>query len=282
MVTSITIVLVLVPVILLLGRKSQLSRQTEVGNALQKLYQSTKNAPTKTYNSDSLVGLPEPVQRYFKYALSEGQQYVTRVKLKHRGWFRTKPKQKWNRIRGEEYFACYPPGFLWMGKLSWASAVDQYIHGRGNLRVKLLSLLPVVNAKGAATDQGEFLRWLAEAVWFPTALLPSENLSWVPIDEESARIQYQDEHIQAEGIFYFNDQGQITHFKTKRYMDDNRLEEWTTYCEDYRLTKGMRIPYFATAVWNLSEGDFCYAKFKLEEISYEGGTIHFKQNTLTH
>lgn len=269
MVTSITVLLVLVPIILLLRTGNQLSRPNKVQLGLRELYGATQDEAPAIYTSTMIKGLPAPVQRYFRYALQEGQAYIRRVTLKHGGQFRTSAKQGWKNIRGEEYFTCSPPGFLWSGKLAWASAIDKYINGKGNLIVKLASMFPVVNAKGNATDQGEFLRWLAEAVWFPTALLPSDNLSWRAIDEQSAKILYQDEHIQAEGIFHFNELGQITHFKTQRYMDDNRLEEWTTHCQDYREVNGMQIPFYAEAVWNLADGDFSYAKFELEEIAYE-------------
>ncbi|NRB50546.1 MAG: hypothetical protein HRU41_22950 [Saprospiraceae bacterium] len=269
MVTSITFLIVLVPVILLLGRRSHLSRQTEVKSGLQDLYQSVDQSPPLSYTAHSLTGLPEIVQRYFKYALTEGQAYIKQVRLKHSGEFRTSPKQGWKPIRGEEYFTCSPPGFLWLGKLSWFSAVDKYIKGKGNLKVKLFSLYPVVNAKGPAADQGEFLRWLAEAVWFPTALLPSEKLSWEAIDERSAKIYYHDKNIQVEGTFQFNELGQITQFNAKRFMDENHQEEWTTRCRDYRLVNGMHIPHYAEAIWNLEDGDFCYAKFELDEVSYQ-------------
>ncbi len=269
MVTSITVLLVLVPILLLLKTGNQLSRPSNIQLGLQELYRASQKATPAIYTTSNLKGLPVPVQRYFRYALREGQAYIQQVTLKHRGQFRTSAKQGWKNIRGEEYFTCSPPGFLWSGKLGWASAIDKYINGKGNLVVKIASLIPVVNAKGKATDQGEFLRWLAEAVWFPTALLPSDNLSWLPIDEQSAKVLYQDEHIQAEGVFHFNQLGQITHFKAQRYMDENHLEEWTAHCHDYREVNGMQIPFFAEAVWNLSAGDFSYAKFELEEIDYE-------------
>lgn len=269
MVTSITVLLVLVPIILLLRTGNQLSRRDKVQQGLQELYRSTQKTTPIGYTSAILEGLPTPVQRYFRYALREGQDYIKEVTVRHGGQFRTSTKQGWKNIQGEEYFTCFPPGFLWSGKLGWASAIDKYINGKGNLLVKVASLIPVVNAKGKATDQGEFLRWLAEAVWFPTALLPSDHLSWVPIDEQSAKVVYQDEHIQAEGVFHFNEKGQVSHFKARRYMDEHRLEEWTTHCQDYREVNGMHIPFYAEAVWNLADGDFSYAKFQLEEITYK-------------
>jgi len=47
---------------------------------------------------------------------------------------------------------------------------------------------------GKFINQGELLRWLGESVWFPTNLLPSDNIKWESIDDKSAKLlfSYQD------------------------------------------------------------------------------------------
>jgi hypothetical protein len=102
---------------------------------------------------------------------------------------------------------------------------------------------------------------------FPTALLPSENLRWEPIDNDSAKVIFTDKNLTVDGIFYFNEEGQITQFKTKRYKDKT-LENFTGYCGDYRTVDGMKVPFYLEATWNLESGDFCYAKFKVIKIEY--------------
>jgi hypothetical protein len=42
---------------------------------------------TKKYDPTELIGLPEPVQRYFRAALSGGQQVVAAVNVEHSGTF---------------------------------------------------------------------------------------------------------------------------------------------------------------------------------------------------
>ena len=102
---------------------------------------------------------------------------------------------------------------------------------------------------------------------FPTALLPSENLQWEPIDNNSAKVIFTDKNLTIEGVFYFNEEGQITQFKTKRYKD-NTLENYTGYYGDYRTVDGMKVPFYLEAVWNLESGDLSYAKFKIDRIEY--------------
>ena len=44
---------------------------------------------------------------------------------------------------------------------------DKYVNGRGEMLIKILGLLPVVDARGPEMDQGTMLRYLAEMTWFP-------------------------------------------------------------------------------------------------------------------
>ena len=241
--------------------------KSELDKDIEKLFVASENISGKVYTSKQIKDLPVPVQRYFKYSLEDYQPYISYARLQHGGQFRTKPDQKWMSIKGEEYFTAQKPGFVWLGKVPLFSAKDVYIDGNGYLKVKLLSLIKIVDVKGKEVDQGELLRWLGEAPLFPTALLPSENLRWVPIDNDSAKVIFTDKNLTVEGVFYFNEEGQITQFKTKRYKDKT-LENFTGYCGDYRTVDGMKVPFYLEATWNLESGDFSYAKFKVTKIEY--------------
>jgi len=235
---------------------------------VERLFAFPQKISDKTYSSEQIKELPEPVQRYFRYALQENQAYISYVRLKHDGIFRTEPGQKWMKIKGEEYFITDKPGFVWFGKVPLFSAQDVYYNGKGNLKVKLLSLIKIVDAKSKEIDEGELLRWLGEAPWFPTALLPSENLRWEEIDENSARVTLKDDDVTVEGIFHFNQQGQITQFKAKRFKD-RVLENWSGFYHDYREVNNMKIPMRVEVMWNLKTGDFKYVDFTVKKIEYD-------------
>ncbi len=237
-------------------------------NDVDGLFSTLENS-YNVFTYEQIKTLPTPVQRYFRYSLAENQPYIDSVRLKHGGLFRL--KENWMPITGEEYFTTQNPGFVWYGNVRLFSAKDSYYEGKGNLKVKLLSLIKIVDVEGKEVDQGELLRWLGEAVWYPTVLLPSENLKWVPIDDNSAKAILTDRNISVEGIFYFNEKGQMIQFKTKRYMDKS-LENWTGYYRDYKEVGGMNIPFEVEVVWNLGSGDFSYAKFNITKIEYNNPT----------
>ncbi len=227
---------------------------------------SSANQVSGNYLEAQITLLPEPARRYFKYALKENQRLLNCARLKHSGQF--KPTKKWMPIKGEEYFTVAPPGFAWFGKVRFISAKDMYYQGSGGMKIRLFSIFNLVDAKGEEFNQGELVRWLSETPWFPTALLPSENLRWEPIDADSARVVLTDQSTTVEGSFFFSENGQITKFTAKRY-GDGRLQDWICRYFEYREVEGMQIPFYAEASWNSESEDSKYAKFRIEQIEYE-------------
>src|SRR6185312_586974 len=153
----------------------------QVEKEVKRLYANSKDISEKSYSINQITNLPEPVQRYFKYSLQENQNYISFVKLKHGGTFRQSQGQGWIPMVGQEYFTTENPGFVWIGKMKpypllWIDGKDEFIDGKGNFQIKLLSLFTVADTKGKESDESELLRWLAETPWFPTALLPSKYL----------------------------------------------------------------------------------------------------------
>ena len=58
---------------------------------------------------------------------------------------------------------------------------DAFENGRGRLDVKLRGVVPIVRGRGAEIDRGEALRYLAELVWCPLALLQNTAVSYSEI-----------------------------------------------------------------------------------------------------
>lgn len=235
---------------------------------VKQLFFQSKNISDKTFGYEQLSGLPEPVQRYFKHVLKDGQPYISNIRLKHDGKFKSGLKKDWVNIEGEQYFTTEKPGFIWKGKTPMFVARDMYIADKGKLVVSLFSLFNIVNAQGEKYNQGELLRWLGESVWFPTNLLPNKNLQWSAIDNLSAKLTFNYDGL---FVFYtvrFNDSGEITQIETKRYYGEENLETWIGKLTEYKEINGIIIPTTIEAVWKLKAGDFSYAKFNVKVIDY--------------
>jgi len=241
-------------------------KREKFNKEVEKLFTVSNKITDKIFSLEQIKDLPEPVQRYFRYALTDQCSYISFVRLKHKG--ELKVNNKWSKIKGEEYFTTETPGFLWRGKLPLFTGSDRYIEGQGNLQIRLFSLIKIVDEKGAELNQGELLRWLSETPWYPTALLPSDNLRWEETDENSAKVIFTDNEIEVEGIFHFNSKGQATKFEAKRYKD-KELEDWIGYYYDYQMVDRVRVPFYVEVGWNLEAGYDKYVKFQVNKLQYE-------------
>lgn len=230
---------------------------------------SEANTVSKTFQYEDLSDLPEPVKRYFRYALQDNQPYLSFLRLEHTGTFKSGIGKEWMNIKGEQYFTARPPGFTWIGNTRVFKAVDSYVFNQGNLSVYLFGLLRIVNSKGPTVDQAEMLRWLGESVWMPTNLLPDKHIKWTPIDEHTAKITFTHDRHTVFYTVYFNDKGQIIKLETERYMDKNQLEKWIGHVSDYRKVNGMMIPHEIKATWMLEEGWHTYAHFYVTKFEYD-------------
>ncbi len=80
---------------------------------------------------------------------------------------------------------------------------------RGFFRLRC-SVLIIGQSRGTSElAQGELLRFLAEAVWYPTALLPSQGVRWQAVTDNSARASLQDANTSVSLLFHFAENGLI-------------------------------------------------------------------------
>lgn len=219
-------------------------------------------APAEAYDPHELEGLPEPVARYFEMALEPGQAPVVHARLEQRGEFSTKPG-KWRPFRAVEHFTIQPPAFIWDASIRAAPGVyvrvlDTYAEGVGTMNGRLASLVTVVNAKGnGGIAQAALQRYLAEAVWMPTALLPRAGVRWTPIDEHSALATIRNAGVEAAIEFRFAPHGEITEAHAERYRSDGDglvATPWEGRFMGWRRWNGMMVPAEAEVAWILPEG----------------------------
>ncbi|MBW2106931.1 MAG: hypothetical protein JRI26_13165 [Deltaproteobacteria bacterium] len=243
------------------------------------LFQGHQDIKPELVTKEDLTGLPGPVQRYLKYAQIVGQEKVRTVRLKQKGFFRTKKKQKWMPITAEQYYTVDPPAFvasMQIVPLVSVKARDRYYQGKGGIIIKLLGLIKLGEVKGREINQGTLLRFLDEMVWFPTAFL-SDYITWEPIDSNSVKATISHQGLSASAVMFFNEQGEMINFTAERYMDaggEFKLEKWETPFRKYKEINGVKIPFTGEGVWKLSSGDFSYIRPEIIEIEYNNPKMY--------
>ena len=174
------------------------------------------------YDSRELEGLPAPVQRYFRAALTDGQPLVTAATIDITGSFNLSATgEQWKPFTSTQKVVTCRPGFLWDARIAMlpgltVRVVDSYIAGQGLLRAAVLGLFTVADIRGGGEiARGEFMRFFAEAAWYPTALLPSQGVRWAAVDDTSANASIVDGPLTLTLLFRFNDAGLIDSFRAE-------------------------------------------------------------------
>jgi hypothetical protein len=155
--------------------------------------------------------------------------------------------------------------------LLWIQARDRLLSGRGNMLVKPMSAFAIADASGPEIDRASMLRWLAESVWFPYAFV-GDAIQWEPIDERSARASIRCNGAPIHAVFEMDKEGRIVALHADRYRDIGGgrlvLTAWSGRYADYLEFGGFRVPSAVEITWNLPEGPFTYARFRITALEY--------------
>lgn len=233
-----------------------------------------------SYDPAELAGLPEPVQRYFRAVLKEGQPLVAAVKLTHTGTFNmSESGEQWQPFNSSQRVTTRRPGFVWDARIELAPALpifvyDAYVAGAGALTAQPLGLLTVMEQPNTPElAQGELMRFLAEAVWYPTALLPSQGVVWQAIDDRQASATLTDGTTTARLVFQFDEQGLIEGvYAEGRYRavaGTPVATPWQGRFWEYEWRDGMLIPLEGEVGWLLEDGLHLYWRGRIQRAEYE-------------
>ena len=154
-----------------------------------------------------------------------------------------------------------PPanGFVWDARVTVAPLLhvrvrDSLIEGRGSGLVSFLSAFTLSAAADTPEmNSGSLHRFLAEAVWYPTALVPSPTLAWTAIDETKALATLTDHDVSVSLEFRFAKTGEVTGIYTPgrwgKFADGYRQVPWEGHFRDYREYNGMLLPTEGEVGW---------------------------------
>mgnify|MGYP000742313806 FL=1 len=232
------------------------------------------------YDAREIEGLPAPVQRYFRAALTDGQAIVTAVSIRHAGTFNmSATAEQWKPFTSEQRVITKRPGFDWDARVMMFPGVpvhvhDAYIAGTGLLHGAVLGLVTVVDmADNPELARGELMRFFAEAAWYPTALLPSQGVRWEAVDDRSAHATLNDGPLSLKLLFRFNADGLIDTVRSEareRVVDGKTATApWQGRYWRYAMQDGMRVPQEGEVAWLLPEGDKPYWRGTTLSASYE-------------
>ena len=114
------------------------------------------------------------------------------------------------------------------------------------------------------------MRYLAEAAWYPTALLPSQGVRWEGIDDASARATLCDGTTTVTLEFRFGTDGLIAAVRAaSRPRTATESAPWLGRVSGYEQQAGMRVPVQGEVEWELPSGPAPYFQGLVTDIDYE-------------
>jgi hypothetical protein len=232
------------------------------------------------YHSSELENLPAPVQRYFRAVLRDDQPIISAVIADLSGTFNMSPTgEQWKPFTSRQRIVTSPPGFLWDAKVATlpgvaVRVVDSYIAGEGLLHAAVLGLFTVAEVHGGGEiARGEFMRYFAEAAWYPTALLPSQGVRWETVDDLSAHATIVDGPLTLTLLFRFNADGLIDSFRAEArgatMGKETVMLPWEGKWSNYQMRDGMTVPFTGEVAWVHPEGPRSYFVGSVTSLDYE-------------
>jgi len=245
------------PVAILLGRSRERRAVSKLEASLRK--GGLGQARRQVQFSDH-AALPTPVARYFRKVLADGQPLIKSATMRQTGELRTSiTSSTWRRFTARQLVVPGAPGFVWYARIRVArglhvDVLDSYVGGMGLGRVSFLSAIPIgCDSRSPELNSGELHRYLAEAVWYPTALLPQSGVRWSPIDAHAALATLTDNGTTVSLEFRFNDADEVVGIYTKgrfsRVDGTYRELPWEGHFSNYAPRFGVHVPGYAEVGW---------------------------------
>jgi hypothetical protein len=203
------------------------------------------------FSDAELAGLPEPARRHLAQAIAPGTPLASSAQLRMRGRIKV---GRWLPFRARQVLNPHR-GFVWAARAAGVIAgSDRHLDGDGGMDWKLAGLVIVAHAQGPDVSRSAAGRAGAEAIWLPTALLPSFGVRWSAAadDQVTAHIQVGDTPVELR--LRLDAAGRIASLVFDRWgdPDNSGAFAWHRFGGEvtgYRSFQGLTIPSEGRLGW---------------------------------
>ncbi|MFN8485597.1 MAG: DUF6544 family protein [Anaerolineae bacterium] len=234
-------------------------------------------AQVKLLTEADTTHLPPAVQRYLKFVGAMDKPQVSNYRLRFSGALRNSADAKWMPMTAYQQSFANPPARLFLIESSMFgvpfNAFHRYVGSAATFKVKLASLLTVVDAYGPEMNQSETVTLLNDMFLLAPATLIDPNITWEEIDPQTVRATFTNVGNTISAVVTFDSSGALINFVSddrSRTVDGKTYEQlrWSTPVSDWREFDGRKLPLKGQAIWRPLSGEFAYGQFEILEVQY--------------
>jgi hypothetical protein len=182
---------------------------------------------------------------------------------------------------GKQYNGYDPPSRLFLMDASMFGvpfqAFHRFVGTSATMRVKIASLVPVVDAKGPAMDKSETVTLFTDSCVFAPGALLDRNIQWHVVDDRTVNAAFTNGNYTIHATLSFNAAGELVDFvsddRSAASADGKSFTptRWSTPLGEYRAFGPRRLMGRGEAVWHSGAGRYAYLRFELDSVEYNVG-----------
>ncbi|MGV1008740.1 MAG: DUF6544 family protein [Dermatophilaceae bacterium] len=238
--------------------------------------------PTTSHlvNAADLAGLPAPLAGYLRRCGAVGQPRVASFHARIHGRIRSDAASLWMPFTGEQVntYGQSPRRLFLLDATMHGLPVDvlHVFEDHATMRVKLCSVVPIVDAAGPDMDRAETVTLFNDLCVLAPAALVDAPVTWAGIDDHRVRGTFTHGAQTVSAELVFSDDNElvdfVSHDRLRASADGKSFtpQTWSTPIRAYRDIGPRRVVVSGEGRWHAPapEGAFSYLEFELDDITY--------------
>ncbi len=226
-----------------------------------------------------LAGLPEPVRRYVARSGAVGRPRPWHFRAKWAGRIRQSPDDPWMRLAAEQHnFLDEPARFFHLDARRGGLPVDGYhafSDGRATMRIRLLSLVSMVHARGPEMDRAETVTFFNDLTLLAPGALADARIEWRAVDDRTARGRYTLAGNTVSAVLHFDEGGDLVDFVSDDRSaaspgEELKRQRWSTPVLRHGVFDGLRAVAAGEGRWHPPDAPaYAYIELELLELDVD-------------
>ena len=228
-----------------------------------------------------LATLPDPVARYIQRFGAVGQPRPRNFFAEIHGRIRGGPDKPWMTFTGRQLntYGKTPQRLFYIDATMFGLPVTVFhvfdAHA-ASMRGKVVSLVPILDARGPEMDRSETVTLFNDMVVFAPAALLDAEVRWTELSPTRVRAAYSRAGETITADLVFDEAGDLVDFvsqdRSRASADGTSFTTlpWNTPITRHGTRRGHRVAVEGAAMWDAAdpEGHFSYIEFRVDDLAF--------------